>query len=235
MKEVSKKKRNKQFIQEKLLNKLKRKDEEINNDIRNQGWVELEKPIHHGFYIEYILRDDILRRDDAAAYQEALNVCMEKSWCKDDKFKHKDYKTKKWYDILPKLHNISKEKYEQLSPSAKKFFVEDTNKERKYWRYGFSNKWYVCTLSYELVKFISKAYITHRREHDSVLYQMEAENEKLMYQVAGNDNPWGSNRGYGKWWRKHENKKEKLSSERELVEVKKSYQGIKSKKDLLDL
>lgn len=222
---MSRKKRNKHFWREKKLIRLRIKDREISEAIRNQGWIELEEPIPNGYYAEWVLREDILRRDDAAAYQEALDACKEKIWSRNPEFRYKDKKTKRWVPINPKLKDIKKEEYEKLSPTAKKLFVENTGKERRYWRYGFSDKWYTCTLSYELVVKVSKAFITHRREHDGILYQMDAENERMMYQVAGNDNPWGSSDRSYKAYLRYENKKQKLKADRELREDIKKYKS----------
>lgn len=220
---MSRKKRNKQFWKEKQLIRLRIKDGEINKAIRNQGWVELEEPIHNGYYAEWVLRDDILRRSDAEAYQEALDACKDKIWSRNPEFRYKDKKTKRWVQVNPKLKDINKETYEKLSPTAKKFYYE-SHKRHGNWRLGYTDKWYTCTLSYELVVKVTKAFITHRREHDGILYQMDAENERMMYQIAGNDNPWGG-RNYrsDKFWRKHENTKEKLAADRELRDRIKSY------------
>ncbi len=227
---MSQKKRNKYFFKEKEIIRLKIKDAELHQAIRNQGWVELEKPVHNGYYAEWILRSDIQKREDVMFYQEALDACKDKIWSRNPDFKYKERKTKKMVVNKPKLLLINKEKYEKLSPSAKKFFVEDTTKSRKYWKYGYSDKFYRCTLTYELVVLVTKAYITHRREHDNVLYQMDAENEKMLYKAA-NGHPWvGSrNSGFPKWWRKHENKKEKLQAERKLVETIKIYKSLDDK------
>jgi hypothetical protein len=207
------KKRNKQFLKEKAIIRLKIKDSEINEAMRNLGWIELEKPIHDGFYAEWVLRDDILKREDAHFYQEALGACADRVWSRNGEFKHRDGRTKKWVNENPKLNTINKDKYEKLSPTAKKFFLEDTTPVKN-WRYGFNDKKYICTLSYELVVFKSKAYITHRREFDSILKQMEAEIEDELYRLS-NGHPWGGY-GHGKFWRKHEYKKTKLVAEREL-------------------
>ncbi len=235
MKEISRKKRNKQYLNEKLLIRLKKKKDEIKNAIRNQSWIELEEPIHHGFYVEYVLRDDILRRADADVYQEALDACMEKVWNRTEEFRKRNKQTKRWEPIKPMMKDIRREDYEKLSPAAQKLFYENTTKERRYWRYGFSDKWFTCSLTYELVNIISKAYITHRREHDGVLHQQEAENDKIMHNIS-NGHPYGGWRYYSKFEHKMEHKAEKLSSERELNEVKKACREIpKDKKDLLDL
>lgn len=204
---------NKYFLREKQIIKLKIKDREISDAIRNQGYIELEKPIQHGFNAEWVLRDDIQRRSDAHAYQEALDVCKDSIWCKDKSFKFRDYKTKKWYVRQPNLKKINKETYEKLSIQAQKFFIED-NSDKKNWRYGFNDKAYRCTLSFELVVKVTQSYITHRREHDSVLYQMDAENEAQLYRVA-DGHPWG---GYsqGKFWHRVKLKKTKNQAKKEL-------------------
>jgi len=218
---MSRKKRNKYFFKEKEIIRLKMNADQIRNSIRNQGWIELEEPVHHGYNAEWTLRDDILRRDDSAAYKEALNASNDRIWSKNPDFKYKNRKTKRWEIIKPKLKKINKASYDNLSPTAKKFFYEDTSKERKYWRYGYTDKSYICTLSYELVMKITKSFITHRKEHDGILYQMDAENDKMLYQAA-DGHPW-SRSLYPKWHRKHENKKIKLKEEKELLESVKGY------------
>jgi hypothetical protein len=228
------KKRNKYFFREKEIIRLKMKDAEIHDAIRNQGLVELEEPIHKGYYAEWVLRDDILRREDAAVFQEALDACKSRIFSKTPDFLFKDYKTKKMIRRNPGLMQINKAKYESLSPSARKLFYEDISKSRRYWRYGFSDKFYICTLSYELAVKVTKAYITHRTEHDNVLYQMDAENEKMLYQAAGNGNPWGGH-GDNKWWRRLELKREKNAAKRQLIKIERTYKGNASKNDLLDI
>jgi hypothetical protein len=102
---------NKYFLREKKIINLKLKDREISDAIRNQGYIELEKPIPHGYDAQWVLRDDILRRSDASAYQEALDACSRSIWSKDKSFKTKDYKTKKWFVQQPILKPINKETY----------------------------------------------------------------------------------------------------------------------------
>jgi len=206
------KKRNKYFLKEKAIIRLKMEDRKINEAVRNQGWVELEKPVHHGYYSEWVLRDDISRREDADVYQEALDACSKRIWSKTEEFKTKDYKTKKWVYHKPILKTLNKSEYEKLSESAKKHFVEDMTP--KNWRYGYNDKQYRCTLSYELVILKSKAYITHRMEHNGDLKRREAEIEKELNTLT-DGHPWGSY-GDGKFWRKHEFKRLKLVAEREL-------------------
>jgi hypothetical protein len=208
---------NKYFLREKKIINLKLKDREISDAICNQGYIELEKPIPHGYDAEWVLREDILRREDAWAYQEALDACKASIWSKDKSFKAKNDKTKKWYVRKPDLKAINKETYEKLSPTAKKFFVEDSLYEKRYWRYGFNDKYYRCTLSYELVVKITQSFITHRREHDNILYQMESEIESHMLRLANGVTTriWGSYRGL-KYWKKEQYQKQKTNAKKEI-------------------
>jgi hypothetical protein len=229
------KKRNTKFFKAKDVLKYKRIDNELHMAIINQGYIELDKPIHDGYYAEFLLRNDILNRKDSDAIQEALDICKERVWSKNIDFKYQDNKSKKWLILKPKLNSINKEKYETLSLSAKKYFYEDTYNVYKHWKYGFSDKFYRCTLSYELIISITKAYITHRREHNNVLYKMDAENEKMLY-IASNYNPWGSYKyKYSKFENKKENKHLALKAKREIMDIKKTYKSSNDRDKLIDL
>ena len=205
-------------------------DAKNHEDIFNQGVIELEEPIHHGYNAEWILRNDIARREDANVYQEALDACKGKIWCKKKDFKFLNYKTRKWYVANPALKKINKAKYDALSPSAKKFFHEDISTKKNHF---YKDKDYICTLSFELVVKITKAYITHRTEHDGTLYKKKAEIEKQMYDIS--PNPWGYQRTGDKWWQRHQDRKAKLAEERKIVDVAKVYKTTGDKKDLLDI
>lgn len=172
------KKRNKYFIKAKELIRLKIEDDKLTEIMCNQNLIELDKPIHNGFNAEWILRKDILNREDAHVYQEALDICKESIFSRREDFKYKD-RFGKWNFYLPKLKRINLEEYNTLSPSAKKFFFESAEKP-KHWRQGFSDNMFFCTLSYELVILVTKNYITHRKERDGALYRREAEIEHQM-------------------------------------------------------
>lgn len=226
------KRRNDKFLKEKKIIALKIAESENRLAIRNQGYIELEKPYHYGYTAKYVLRDDILKKVNAHHYQEALDACMEPIWSRNEDFEYTDWKTKKKYIAKPKLKTINQAEYDELSVGARRFFIESSLYE-KYWQYGYKDKHYVCTLSYELKIEISKNYITHKREHDNILYQMEAEIEKELYNLT--DAPWGSSYSGLKFFNKKEHKRYKLKAKRELVEVKNTYKGIKTLNDLLDL
>lgn len=218
---MSQKKRNKYFLKEKALIRLKAEQNKLWEAKHNENLIELEKPIHDGYYAEYVLRDDILNRSDADVFQEALDICKSKVWCRNSNFITRDWRTRRMVKVDPVLHKINKEKYDSLSPSAKKLFVE-TLPPKRLWGFSINDKFYACTLTYQVVIKVTKAYITHRRERDGVLYSMIDEIESNMYNIT--PYPWGKYRDFsGKFWRKHENKKEKFKAQREIVDKIKTY------------
>lgn len=228
-------KRDKHFYKEKEIIRLKQESREVWESIRNQGSIKLEKPIHHGYHATFVLRADISRRDDAHVYQEALNACNAVIWCKNPDFKFKNRKTKKMERHYPSLKKIHKAEYEKLSLSARKLFSEDTSKEAsKYWRLGYNDKIYISNLSFELVTKVTKAYITHRQEHNELLYQKDAEIEKHLYNKT-DGNPWRGGDSDYKDWLREQSKREKLNEKRKIIEVKKVYKNAKDKDDLLDI
>lgn len=226
------KRRNEKFFKEKKIIGLKLAEKENREAIRAQGYIELEIPIHDGYNANYILREDILNREDADMFQEALDLCKKEIWCKNKSFRFKNHKTKKWEVWKPILKTINKSQYDSLSAGARRFFYE-TRIKNKHWRNGFSDKEYHCSLSYELKIVITKSYITHRREHDSILYQIDAEIEKELNKLT-DGHPWG---GYGRhqtYWNRLVDKTKKLADKLDLTNIKKIYKGVNTKNDLLD-
>ena len=207
--------RNKHFYKEKLIQELRIEKDIVNTAIYDQGWIKLDKPYHQGYNAKWVLRGDISRREDAKHYQRALDVCNKTVWSRNKDFRYKNYKTKRTETLLPGLKNISKKQYESLPPQVRKFFRRDLSTLND-WRYGYRDITYRCILTYELVVHKWKTYVTHRREHDGVLYQRVAEIEKRIYDLT-DDHPWGSY-SEGKFWRKSEYRKKKNVAKRELKE-----------------
>src|SRR6478609_8255284 len=111
---MSLKKRNKYFARDKALIRLRIEEKKLRDAIRNQSLIELDKPIHDGFTAEWVLRDDILNREDAHFFQEALDAFKEPLFSRREDFNFKD-RYNKLYTAKPKLKTIKKEAYEALS------------------------------------------------------------------------------------------------------------------------
>ena len=207
--------RNKQFKEQKEILRLKREWNEIWQAQRNQGWIELEKPIPNGWDAKYVLRDDISRSPYAEELQEVLDACMVPVWSRRKDFKFKEYKSKKWSFKSPGLRKIDSKEYDKLSEKAKKYFYLDYNSNSFWKRYvPFVDSW-------KLKVEITQSYKTHYREHDEILYQMEAEVEAKLWGKY-RFKAWSGYRGMGEWY-SYQNKKEKGISNRKLVNFKKAY------------
>ncbi len=213
--------RNKHFLKEKEIQRLKNEGSLIHDAIHSQGWVKLDKPYHQGYNAKWVLRKDIARREDAEDFQRALDISNKTVWSRNKDFRYKNHKTKKVEILLPGLKPISKKQYESLPPQVRKFFRRDLSSIQN-WRYGFRDITYICILTYELVVLKTKTYVTHRREHDEVLYQREAEIEKRLYDLT-DDHPWG-NYGDGKFWRRRALRMKKTIAKHELREEINDYQ-----------
>lgn len=131
------------------------------------GYVELEKPYHHGFNAYLILREDIARRQDAEIFQYLLDNYAYETWSRDTIFYKK---TKNGYiDNRPSFKEISEADYLKLDPRYKKYFVHITKRDTPSWD-GTIRKFYKCYLEpHYLVMKIKKSYITHRKVIDGEL------------------------------------------------------------------
>lgn len=150
---------------------------------RNQNWIELDKPYINGYYMVSDIRDDIKNREDAWVFYKCIELVGGRIWHRDKTFKRKLGKGKYEY-IRPELGIISEETYTNIHPAVKKHFSEISEFHKRWNPY---RKQYACRVpSYYFVDKIKPRWITHYKEHDELIAQMEAEaNDKL----------------YGKFWK----------------------------------
>lgn len=141
---------------------------------RNLGCMPLDIPIHYGYNCEWVLRDDISRRDDAEEFKTILAHYGVSVWCKDKSFKIWDYKQKKKADLKPYFKAIDSHSYERLYPWAKKYF--SVYGKDKVDRWGNVVKQYHVNIpEYYLKPKKSKNFKTHYYVIDEILKQEEAE------------------------------------------------------------
>lgn len=163
----------------------------------NLALIPLEKPIRYGWYRHLELRDDILRRKDAAVFQEILNVCGSEQWGKtkleiDDQWERitwcKDY----WQ--WPGFRRIGKRAYRKLSVRAKKYFV----KYEVHWNpwQGSVKRYYCHVPEYFFVPKYTKAYVTHLQSVDS---ELDSKIAKLNNELLSDDLYDISRRGKSDW------------------------------------
>ncbi len=159
---------------------LLKKGKEVWEAQKNLGYIELDKPTPHGWDAEFILREDIARREDAWLYEYLLKEYGRKVWSRNKEFRVKTWKGK-WVNIEPHIAKLWENDLEKYISKFKKFFAlsddpEDQN-QVNYWK----GRKFKCIVPYYFFKVkITRSYITHYKEHDEVLEQEDAYyNDKL--------------------------------------------------------
>ncbi len=172
--------------------RLQKESAKLREIQRNQNWIELEKPYISGYYMVSDLRDDIKNREDAWVFYECIKLVGERVWCRDKTFKIKLSKGRYEY-IRPEFGIISEETYDSIHPAVRKHFSEISEFHRRWNPY---RKQYACRVpSYYFVDKVKPRWITHYKEHDELIAQMEAE----IYDALGSNkmrpvNTWYADR-----------------------------------------
>jgi len=139
---------------------------------RNQNWIELEKPYINGYYMVSDLRFDIKNREDVWVFYKCIELVGGRVWCRDKTFKRKLGKGKYEY-IRPDFGIISEQTYTNLHPAVKKHFSEISEFHKRWNPY---RKQYACRVpSYYFVDKVKPRWITHYKEHDELIKQMQGE------------------------------------------------------------
>lgn len=185
---------------------------EIHEAQSNLGYVELEKPIHHGYTCNFVLRDDVQKRVDGPILAKLLTKYSTVEWSRT-----KDFikgKKRNYVKIEPKFLNICENEYEKLDIKTREFF-------RITWVKGWNEyyKAYVLDFpSYYVVIKKRKDYITHRKEIDGVLESEERLINDMINQISYISSPYddGSMKPYAKIKNKSERRKNKIILKRNI-------------------
>jgi hypothetical protein len=158
--------------------KIQRELEELYDIKRNQNLIPYDKPVKYGYKKVFDLRDDIKNRDDAWVFFKCIELVGKTVWNRDKSFKRK-IKKGKYEFVNPGFGYISEKTYEAQHPAVKKYFSEITYGHREYHPYW---KRYQCHApSFFFVVKTKPNYITHYREHDSVIESEIAEKEDVLW------------------------------------------------------
>jgi len=160
---------------------IQRELRKLRNAKWNLGSYELPKPIRHGWYKHFRLRDDIARRRDAKVFQNVLDVAGMKIWGRDKKHMEKVWAWAMRRDprvLVPGIYKLDKKRYRSLLPAAQKYF-EGFELNWTYWR-GSHMEYHCRVPSYFFVPTSTKAYITHRKIIDAQLEMEISELEGLL-------------------------------------------------------
>lgn len=164
---------------------------------RNLALIPLEKPIRHGWYRHYELRDDILRRKDAAVFQEILNACGSEEWGHtkleiDERWERSTWCKDDWQ--WPGFRRIGKRAYRRLSVQAKKYFVEYEVRWNP-WQ-GSIRRYHCHVPQYYFVPSYTKAYVTHLQSVDS---ELDSKIARLENELLGDELFAITRRGKSDW------------------------------------
>jgi hypothetical protein len=190
-------------------------------------WIILDKPIHKGYDVLWVLRDDILNRDDVDYIQHALDLFNFPSWHRNIKSGKKEINNpwsindKNYHWNLGKLYSryISKEKYDNLSFNVQKFLCTS---------YVAKKNIYVYVLDipkYWLIPKMIKCWVSQVRDIVPEVIAEIAELEEELYNL----DPfhwWGNS--IPKSWRKIKNKQFRANT-RNLLAVE-NYDKLNNKK-----
>ena len=160
------KKRNQKTLREKEFRELQDRYNTLFVRSYRKEKVELEEPIHHGYYLEYVIKDQYL---NSKIYNK-LVLLLDKqhlAWCGDKSFMRKDYRGK-YEKITPSFTSLNIRKYDELDDDLKPFY----DIVKKFNVIGQPREIYEVNPSVVKKYFTykrSKAYITHRYLVDSEL------------------------------------------------------------------
>lgn len=190
---------------------------EIRKEIRNLGYIKLEKPIRHGWFKEIVITQNIERYKSKIYILELYNVIEKQFWGRT-----KEEASNSWFKetskhlIYKDFPTISKKQFNKLSDKAQKmctvFQYRDDKKKLK-------TRFYIkIPKSAYKIKY-SRAYITHSKRIDPLL---QSESDLLWQQL--NKNGYYNIAHYNYWkdrWQTSEQRKEKLEAKRKLNALRK--------------
>lgn len=159
--------------------------------IKDLGYVELEKPIHHGFNAYLTLREDVERRDDKVSwlYQFFIDKFSSETWSRTKVFYYK--RKGKFHDNRPKFRRLTQKEYDSYLP-----WVQEHLQLRTEFNWGVEYTYYVPKIpEYYLVMKIKNSYITHRKVIDGELESKLSFVRDQISQLQEVMNPWNE-RGY---------------------------------------
>lgn len=174
---------------------LRERKSELEAAIKNLGYVELEKPVHHGYNAYLTLREDVARREDKVAwlYQYFIDNFAVETWSRTKEFYTKNKKGI-ISDKRPYFKRITKKEYDEFYPWVQEHLYKKTE-----FVWGQEYSYYVPYVpEHYLVTEIKNSYITHRKVVDGELESELAFVKDQMWAIEVRIKPWDES-GYSKF------------------------------------
>lgn len=145
------------------------------------GYIELDKPVRHGWFKHLTLRDDIARRKDAPVFRRVLELSGIEIWGRDKQHADKLWKSRQNRNGVvqyPGMRKLSQKHFKRLSPRVAKWY------EGFEWHYrvgeGNTKRYYCRVPSYFFVPTYTKAYITKRQIVDPDIESRLSEIDRIL-------------------------------------------------------
>ncbi len=198
--------------------RIRKRQRQIWKEQRQLGYIKLEKPIHHGWFKEVVITENVERYKNQKYILEVHDWLRKSFWGRT-----KEEAERKWlnetskYLINKDIPTLSRRRYNQLSDGAKRFCIPfHYYTEKKNLRLRFYVNLPKGTYR---IKF-TRAYVTHSKRIDP---KLESEDALLEQKLLKNGYYELSQNRYG-WrdrWQTPKSRKEKLKTNSRLKELTK--------------
>ena len=199
---------------------IQKRQREICKEIRNLGYIQLEKPIRHGWFKEIVITQNIDRYKNKDSILEIYKIIEKSFWGST-----KEKADKKWLQqtskhlIYKEFPTISKKQFNRLSYKAQKMCTSfQYRNERRVLKLRFYIR--IPKGSYR-IKY-TRAYITHSKRIDPLL---ESEYALLEQQLLKKEYYKTYQKLYGwkgfYYWNNIEFRKQKRKAKKQLKTLKK--------------
>lgn len=178
---------------------LREREDELTQAIRNLGYVELEKPVHHGYNAFLTLREDVAKREDRVAwlYQYFIDNFAVETWSRTKEFYIKNKKGKVC-DKRPYFRRVTQKEYDGFLP-----WVQEYLHKRTEFLWGQEYSYYVPYIpQHYLVTKIKNSYITHRKVVDGELESERAFIKDQIWAIEVRMKPWNDS-GYSRFLKRY--------------------------------
>ncbi|MBS1622551.1 MAG: hypothetical protein JSS76_13375 [Bacteroidetes bacterium] len=166
-------------LEQKEIRRLRKRDRELWDAIRDQPYVELKEPFQRGWEVYYKLRDDISRRRDAEKIQDLLQLAFQEcrvvrsvQHIKNVRKGEKGYYATDWdgrrryVSYGPDPIHIDQKQYDQLEDHLKVWYHPENRREYAH----YSQRYRIILPEYWLVMKVRPHIVTHMQVIDGELY-----------------------------------------------------------------
>jgi hypothetical protein len=205
---------------EKEFRRISNRINKLYREIRELGYVELEKPIRHGWYRELIITENVWNYKNAKAILEIYDKIIPFCWGKT-----KEEAQRRWdersslFMISRGKPTISKKQFNKLSEAAKRYCVAFPYKTT----YGVRKVRFYVNFPKGCSRFkYTRAYITHRKRMNP---NLESELQYLLNQLEKGGMYELNSKGY---WNRCTQIEKSIEEKKETRKLEEKLMGLRN-------